>query len=367
MSNKFFSKILHYLILILLTLVVVLPSKDLLFAKTDISYYEKAYSESQYVMGVDAINNIDDDTLYTYAGYAYAKGEDPATINFEHPPLGKYLFGFSYFIFGNSVVINIFIFFLILILLYDLQKLLKIPAYFRYIPLIFISTSGLFLDHMGRALLDLQQLLFTLLFFSVLLRKNSNKYIVLGIILGIIASIKYPYPLIGLYVLMILMDAVLYKSFKKTFISLVIGYITYLSTYLIYFTHNHSLIDYIKFEWYRYRWWTEFRTIPQLLMLNTINSGRFKQWWVGGNYELAKNFTYWWKTLFTLNFLSIPYSLVAFPRSFYLIIYSTILLFMYLFGSAHNERYLIQLIPFWTINITIGLVYLQSRIKTKTE
>ena len=42
----------------------------------------------------DRVIMSDSDT-YSATGYLYAKGEDPTKYNFQHPPLIKYLFGFS--------------------------------------------------------------------------------------------------------------------------------------------------------------------------------------------------------------------------------------------------------------------------------
>jgi predicted negative regulator of RcsB-dependent stress response len=66
-----------------------------IFQVTNKAEVGRAYGESQYVLGDKSNQKIDDGTLYTYAAEAYFKGEDPTTINFEHPPLGKYVFGLS--------------------------------------------------------------------------------------------------------------------------------------------------------------------------------------------------------------------------------------------------------------------------------
>lgn len=72
---------------------------------------------------------IGDDGLYAFAGYYYLfQGGDVSAVNFEHPPLGKYLIGVSIFLFGNENVINIIYFALILIITYKIGQLVHLPG-----------------------------------------------------------------------------------------------------------------------------------------------------------------------------------------------------------------------------------------------
>src|SRR3989344_3460516 len=77
----------------------------------DFKYFSDLYSKSQYVLGEKSIGGIGDDGLYAFSGYYYffQKG-DVSAVNFEHPPLGKYLIGLSIFLFHNELFINIIYF-----------------------------------------------------------------------------------------------------------------------------------------------------------------------------------------------------------------------------------------------------------------
>ncbi len=47
-----------------------------------------------------------DETFYIKAGLAYLKGEDPSMINYEHPPLAKYLIGLSKYVTDNPRIFS---------------------------------------------------------------------------------------------------------------------------------------------------------------------------------------------------------------------------------------------------------------------
>lgn len=126
---KFLEK--YYLVSViiligLLTLIETVRHRDAIFAVTDKPAIGQAYGESQYVLGDKSLKKIDDGTLYIYAAEAYFKGDDPTTINFEHPPLGKYIFGLSLFLFNRVLVLNIGLFSIALALFATLLRQLKI-------------------------------------------------------------------------------------------------------------------------------------------------------------------------------------------------------------------------------------------------
>ena len=107
------------------TILATLIHRAEIFIPTNRKAISLAYSQSQYVLGDEALQKIDDNTLYQYAAEAYLRGEDPTTINFEHPPLGKYLFGLSLQLFNQVLVINILLFAICLSLFALLLKQLK--------------------------------------------------------------------------------------------------------------------------------------------------------------------------------------------------------------------------------------------------
>src|SRR3989344_1572771 len=100
-------------------------------------YFGNLYSQSQYVIGERSKGGIGDDGLYAFARYYYLlqKG-DVASVNFEHPPLGKYLIGLSIYLFGNENVINIIYYSLILIISYKLSRVFFTDNLFSLLSII---------------------------------------------------------------------------------------------------------------------------------------------------------------------------------------------------------------------------------------
>ena len=50
---------------------------------------------------------LSDEDIHIAAGYLYAKGSDPIVYNFQHPPLIKYLYGYSIILFHNPYFVQI--------------------------------------------------------------------------------------------------------------------------------------------------------------------------------------------------------------------------------------------------------------------
>lgn len=327
-------------------------------------YYSDRYSRSQYILGDSAPDKIPDYIVYIYAGQSYLKGEDPTTINFEHPPFGKYVLGFSGFLFGNSILINLGLFFFSFVLFYHLLGRVTKVMWLKTLALILLFGMQIMTVYTGFGLLDIQQLFYTLLFFSALFLKTDKKvlkYILVGIFLGMIASVKYPITLLPLFVPIILYYSHRQKQFKLGLLALIFSGIFYLLTYTMYFLNGHSLLDFLRFEKYRFDWWTGERTIPKFLILQTIFTGRFKGWWGENVYEYASAWNLAWPMVTVFGVacaLVIKKNLELWLISFY----SLGLFAMYIFGSASNERYLIQLFPFWII---LMIAFIEARQQAK--
>ena len=70
----------------------VIQNKNFFLRPFDPVYLSDLYSKSQYVLGQKSKGGIGDDGLYAFAGYYYLfQRGDVSSVNFEHPPLGKYL------------------------------------------------------------------------------------------------------------------------------------------------------------------------------------------------------------------------------------------------------------------------------------
>ncbi len=328
-------------------------NNSVLFGQTDINKYGEKYSQSQYILGDDSPQKISDEELYIYAGYAYMKGEKPTIINFEHPPLGKYLFGLSYFLTGNSLQLNIIVFILTLFLFYNVSKLFIDSLILRLIALVSLALLPIFSHLLPQALLDVPLLAAFLAFIVVISWKTDKlllKYFFAGISLGVFASIKYPIPFIILPLALLAVISWRLKEFKYAFLSLILLVFTYLVQYGQYFIYNPSLMDFIKFEKYRFSWWTGDRSMPKFLIFETLFTGRHRAWWDPGSYQ----YTTEWSPVLPVIFIGSLVASIWMRKNIWtisLFAFSIFALLAFALGSAASLRYLLITFPFWILAI----------------
>ena len=346
------NHILPWLVVFILVAFSAFIRREEVFAPTDQSEFGKRYAESQYVMGEAAISKIDDSAIYTYAAMAYMRGEDPATINFEHPPLGKYFFGLSYVAFQRVLVANLFFMYGVLIISFYLIKLFKFPNWFVYGSVVYMALYSSIANHLRTALLDLQVLFFSLLFFLLLfsLKETWRKYILLGVCLGLLTAIKYFFPVLFLYYALLAGWALYHRNIIKLIAAGFLILLTYLSTYTAYFLHHHSLLDLARFEIYRYNWWTNGRQTMSFSIFETLFKGSFPIWWLQDGVTRIRD-TDWnisWPVLFVLSTVSAVFNRLE-KKNVVLVLFNFGLIAIYIAGSAVFGRYLIQLMPLWII------------------
>ena len=133
---------------------------------------------------------LSDQDIYAATGVLYLRGGDPAFENFEHPPLGKYLFGLSTQITGNPLIVQLIWGLIALLFLVMITVDVTKSRFFGLIAGLGLLIDPLFQNILGVTLLDLGQsalLLVYLYYFT----KNPNS-IVNGVILGLLGSLKFP-------------------------------------------------------------------------------------------------------------------------------------------------------------------------------
>jgi len=327
--------------------------KQLFLTKTNIKEYSQKYANSQYIKGDASPYKITDGELYTYAGYAYVRGEDPTTINFEHPPLIKYFFGLSYLLFGNSTIISLIFYAIFLFSFYLFSGLVLKNKNLRYLSVAILGLQPLVYTLASQILLDLPLNFLILLLFYFLLKKGTSlkkKYLAIGIILGLLSSVKYPFPFLLLPMFVITLISYLKKETKYLILPLLIAPIIYLAQYAIFFLNDHSLTDFILFEKYRFSWWMGDRSMPKFLIFENLFTGKYTGWWE--NKPMMKNEN--WN-------LFLPLLFVSYLAAFFfnkknrinhtLFLYSLAVIILYGIGSATYLRYLTQIIPFWIVLI----------------
>ncbi|NMB57052.1 hypothetical protein GYA19_03890 [Candidatus Beckwithbacteria bacterium] len=336
--------------LIILFILSFIFFKDKIFLKTDFAKAEFVYSKSQYVLGDKKEITMSDELLYTYAAYRYLYGEDPTKINFEHPPLGKYLLGVSYAIFQNVSTINIFLYFIFLFLFYSLSKIFIKSFAFRLIALLVLLFMPIFREYAVISMLDIPLLTFTFLFFYSLfcIQSQGQQIIFSGLALGFYISTKYWFPSIFLLLLIAFIYFVNKKRLLSFVYSLIIALIIYLLSYTVYFINDPRPIDFLRFEWYRFRWWTGERTAPKFLIFSSLFLGKHKNWWAEG-YTYQNYWTILWPILFLV--WCVAQFFTNKKLEFKLLnLFAFLMLLFYAFGAASAGKYLLQIIPIWIIS-----------------
>jgi predicted membrane-bound dolichyl-phosphate-mannose-protein mannosyltransferase len=362
------KKLFIFLLPLALTLFVFFKYKNLFTEQTNIENYTEKYANSQYVLGEGSPHKIDDATLYIYAGHAYSRGEDPTSINFEHPPLTKYLIGLSLNLFNNPVLLNLPLFFFSLLCVFYLTKKITNKYWLGILGMMMVGNLQILQEHVAQALMDFPQLFLTLLLFTTLFSKLKLKYPLAGVILGSLLSVKYQIPMIFLYIFIVGVWALTEKKIFHFIYSMITMLITYLANYTVYFMNGNSLIDFAKFEWYRFRWFTGDRTMPKFLVFQTLFTGTFKGWWAADAYLTEPSWTIFWPISFIFHLFSFSFWKKFNKEIVTILFYTTIVLAVFSLGSAAYARYLLQLLPFWIIiGIWLGQQLYQKFNKLKNK
>ena len=188
---------------------------------------------------------LSDSDIYIATGYLYTKGEDPTNYNFQHPPLVKYLFGFSTLLIVNPFYVQILFGLALLFLTYFLgMKLFKNTA-------VSLAGAGLLLidpvfgGMMNQALLDLGQAVFALAY-VILMLFYPESYIMQGLILGFFAASKFWSTAILFVILIFAFKLFIRKekiNIRKAGLSFVIAFVIFSLTYLKSFLNAGGLFN----------------------------------------------------------------------------------------------------------------------------
>lgn len=246
--------------------------------KFDAGYWKTRYLQSQWVVPASK-NSIGDDGLYAYAGWEYIHGSNPVLLNAEIPPLAKYIIGVGEVVFQNQNILvlmiglsSLFIFYLINLKLFQN----KIAA---FIPVFIFSLDPLYYSQLRAPYLDGIYLFFLLLVFLFTLRKN---YIFALLFLGCFASIKFPvgslFLVFPLFAWVFLYDR---KQIRKFLFSLVLWPTVFLASYLMYFVHGGSVLEFLGVQ----KWIIHFYAVGAKAVPGTVYPillfGKWYTWFSG--------------------------------------------------------------------------------------
>mgnify|MGYP007042367236 CR=1 FL=1 len=219
---------------------------------------------------------IGDNDLYAYAGWRYVKGASPDEINFEHPPLAKYLIGLSCLVFSNSNVISAVLGVCSLLILYELCKKLLGDSLFALVPVYMLSLDRLFVGFSSTSMLDIYLVFFLLL--SVLLFGCVDSDVKMfggAVALGLASACKLTAPF-AIPSLMIPVIARRKKTAWKFLLQgLLVAAFVYCLSYAWFFMLGHGLSDFLKLQWemFMYQYGRRYGALTPGLFLLTLLTG----------------------------------------------------------------------------------------------
>ena len=328
---------------------------------TDLGALKEAWLHSQYNLnqGYEFYGNMGDEDLRTYAALEYLKGQDPSRINFEDPPLVKYLFGISYAVFANILVLQFLFAFGVLVCTYLIGRAIGLGSRLALLPSLLLSFDKLFVQKSQTVNLDLPQLFFVLIVLLVLIKKKytPGSLVLLGLSIGATMASKVMFT--GLILLFFALAVLLFKRIphlKKagSFVVLVsLG--VYFFSYIVFFL-SHSIIDFVWLHLSIARLYRSYvPEYPWFEIWRILFLGKWKTWFATPSIQPVEEFWLVWPVSTFLTF-SLPFTRKKLRRLPLLPEYILLVwLVVYLgFQSLHVvfPRYLLLALPLFYILAT---------------
>ena len=232
--------------------------------------------------------------FYIPAGLSYINGASPDKVNFEHPPLAKYIIGLSVELSGQVYISSVIFTLIFLCGLWNLLRILFNNVTLCTITLILLILDPLFINVSRSGLLDVYMnsfLVWSLYYYVKSQGMLKRNYIVLsGILGGLATASKWP----ALYIILaiILYSIIRYRNYEKRviikgltlFITLII--LTYMTTYTVYFIKGNNIIDFINLQLKMVNYHISRHEYTLMMMFNGILRTFFKMeiheaWYLG--------------------------------------------------------------------------------------
>lgn len=249
-------------------------------------YLKKTYYSSQYV-NKNKPNIMPDQAFEAFLGGAFAKGENPIMFVHEHPPLGRYILGFSIILFKNSTTILLPLMFFSLLGIFLISKLIIQNIFLSLIPMAIFVNEPLFISKFEIAPLiepiQLTFIIFSLYFFikGTTEKKYARYFILSSLMLGFVISIRFFILGAALSFAMILYF-LLKKKFDKRFVifllSLPLSLVVLVASYTKTIQEGYSIFQIFGVQKYIFFYHksklSSFFSFWDLIMLN-----RWHTWW----------------------------------------------------------------------------------------
>lgn len=293
--SRFFSKRTNLILtasIILTIFGIFFFLRQVFFYQYEPEYYENYYYFSQWNIP-NSTRGISDGELYKFVGYRLVEGENPFYLNFEIPPLGKYLYGLAEKTTGNPYLISVSLYLLSALLVYLLSRDLHKDKRLNLIVLLLFITTPFVATQIRETMLDLPLMFFYLLhvfFFLRYLKEKKIKPKTLNLILaggclGLATGVKpgiYT-PLIGLIGALMIFFLEKKKKIAQVLLyaaSVIAGYIT---AYFCYFIRHPNPIPWIRLHQKPLDFYLSSQnTIDHFNQWKSIFANTYQGWWQPG-------------------------------------------------------------------------------------
>lgn len=269
--------------------------------------------ETQKKSILKAIQNkgISDSFLYSYVGYKYSMGSNPSLLNPEHPPLAKYLIGYSILTFGGEHIVGIGIAFFVLLLVAIISFQISRSLYKSSFAFSITSFFPLFTDQIRNGpQLEIYQLFFFLLLVHFLLMwEKKKKYIFgigAGVVFGMLLSTKTLLPFLTLFSIWLLVA--FWKEWKLLLSIFLLGAISFCLTYFSFFTHGGTMRSFLGLQKYIVTFYGH-ASIPYSEFLGNYLRLIFTGWWKFWDSSRTVSFYSQWNLLWPIIFVVGMYKL----------------------------------------------------------
>ncbi|MBI4225860.1 hypothetical protein HY612_01985 [Candidatus Roizmanbacteria bacterium] len=297
---------------------------------------------------------LSDNEIYMATGYLYAKGADPSVYNFDHPPLIKYLFGYSILFLGSPYPVQVLFGVAVLLLTYYLGlRVFQSPG-ISFFASFLLTIDPLFLDISSASLLDLGEAVFLLMYMISMLFFKRN-FIFQGIILGLLAGAK---SLVSpLFFVTILLFYQWYKKelkIKEYFLHLVVAFVAFSFLYTRTFLERGGEFNIIFFilKTVKYRIQHNITSLPGSSLLLFL-TGFFQTWWDEKGLLREKVWTVLWPISFLVMTIKI-YTVFQIKKLTIkdLLTLTPFLYLFYLGVQAPFARYFLIILPFSYLSLS---------------
>jgi hypothetical protein len=193
---------------------------------------------------------LSDDKLYTLAGWMYVKGASPNTINFEHPPLAKYMIGFSELAFRNPAIFGLIVSVFTLLAVYLISRKVVTLFPITLIPSLLLSLDKMYIEFSSTSMLDIYATFFAVITMLLLLL-NEKKWArpLLYVAMGLALSCKWT------TAFLIVLPPIYYalkgdwRGVRSYPAYLLIAALTYTATYATFFLAGNNIQDFIGLQY----------------------------------------------------------------------------------------------------------------------